>query len=122
MGNEWNQEERRRHPRIRKHFILTYYSQERPTDKHDMSQLKDISMGGVCFMTSQRYEPSTKLILELKTPYLAETTRMEGTVVDSREKLADILYETRLKFAELSPQAKVVLEKIVKHFKEGEQL
>lgn len=118
-GNNWGGRERRRHPRIIKHFILSYFQKDDPTVKHDMSQLQNVSMGGVCFMTSHRYQPGTQLTLELKTPYLSDTTRLEGVVLESHEKLANILYETRVKFHDLTPQAKVILEKIVEHFQKG---
>lgn len=120
MEKRFKQADRRKHQRINKHFILSYYEKNDPSVKHDMSQLKNVSMGGACFLTSVQYPEGTKLILELKTPYLADTTRLEGTVLGNHEKLSNILYETRLQFDELTPQSEVVLEKIVQHFKEGE--
>ena len=83
---------------------------------HDISQLKNISLGGMCFVTSRKYAPGTKMAIELKTPYLAGTTSLKGTVLESHEKAVNILYETRLMFDPLTPQAQVVLNKIVSYF------
>jgi len=121
MGQDWEQKDRRRYERIKKHFILSYFKKDDPKTKHEMSQLKNISKGGVCFMTAQKYAPSTKLVLELKTPYLSDTTHLEGTVLESYEKLPNIMYETRLEFDPLSPQSEVLLDKIVEHFRQGEK-
>ena len=112
-------QDRRKYLRIKKHFILSFYDKKDPTVKHEVSQLKNISLGGSCFITIRPYESSTKLVLELKTPYLAGTIHLEGTVLESLEKVPDLLYETRLAFDALSPQAEFVLHKIVNYFQEG---
>ena len=49
----------------------------------------------------------TKLIVELKTPYLVDITHLEGTVLESHEKIPNIIYETRLQFENLSSQGPV---------------
>ena len=111
--------ERRKYLRIKKHFILSFYDKRDPAIKHEVSQLKNISLGGSCFITIHPYEPSTKLVVELKTPYLAGTIHLEGVVLESLEKVPDLIYETRLVFDSLSPQAEFVLNKIVNYFQEG---
>ena len=111
--------ERRKYIRIKKNFILSYYNKKTPDAKHEISQLKNISLGGMCFVTARYYQPTTKLAVELKTPYLSGTTFLDGTVLESHEKVANILYETRLAFDPLTPQAELVLNKIIDYFKEG---
>lgn len=109
--------DRRKYLRIKKQFILSYYDKKDPTNRHEASQLKNISLGGICFLTSKHYPPKTRIAIELKTPYLAGTTHLEGTVLESHEKLSNILYETRLEFDSLTSQAEFVLNKIVEYFK-----
>jgi len=116
MGNEPN-EERRQYARIKKSFILSYFDHVNPEHKFEITQLKNISFGGMCFITGQNYEPSTKLGIELKTPYLAGTTHLEGVVLMSHEKMKDKIYETRLQFVEpLETEAKVLLGKLIDLF------
>ena len=112
--------DRRRYIRIKKNFILSYHDLENPEKEFGATQLKNISLGGMCFITSVKYEPGTKLIIELKTPYLTGTTHLEGTVLESQEKLAGILCETRLVFSKLHPESEFVIGKIVEYFKEKE--
>ena len=116
--NKQSEEERRQYERIKKSFILSYYDPETPDYKFEITQLKNISFGGMCFITGQNYEPSTKLGIELKTPYLAGTTHLEGVVLGSNEKMKGAIYETRLQFGPLEAEAKVLLGKLIKLFTE----
>ena len=67
MGEKDNQsrEERRQYKRIHKNFILTYYDKDNPDHKYEITQLKNISMGGLCFVTSQGYNADTNLAIVL---------------------------------------------------------
>ena len=115
MSSESNKE-RRKYERINKSFILTYYEQTDPERKYEITQLKNISYGGMCFITGQRHPSATKLGIELKTPYLAGTTHLEGVVMESHEKMKDKIYETRLQFGPLEAGAKVLLGKLIELF------
>lgn len=109
-------DERRKYKRVNKHFILTYHEQSNPTVKYEITQLKNISIGGVCFVTSRKISNGTKLELELKTPYLAETTTLEGYVMGDTEKVKDMLYETRLQFGTLDKESEFILKKMIEFF------
>lgn len=108
--------ERRKCERIKKSFILSYYDLATPGHKVEITQLKNISLGGMCFVTTRGFDPATKLGVELKTPYLAGTTYLEGTVLQSHEKMKGTIYETRLKFECLDTEAKLLLEKLMQFF------
>ena len=113
MGKD---KERRQYERIKKSFILSYFSQSEPDEKFEITQLKNISLGGMCFVTSKNFDPSTEIYIELKTPYLAETTHLDGVVLESHEKMKNKIYETRLEFRDLDTEAKVLLEKLMEFF------
>ena len=112
--------ERRRHKRIRRNFILTYFEKNDPSQKYEITQLKNISAGGMCFVTTQQFAPKTLISVELKTPYLSDTTYLEGMVLESHEKAKGVLYETRLQFTELNAQASFIIEKLVEFFNKGD--
>ncbi len=109
-------DERREDQRIDRSFILSYFCLETPEEKFEITQVKNISLGGMCFVTTQHFEPSIKLGLELKTPYLSGTTYVEGVVLESHEKMKDKIYETRLQFGKLDAEAKILLEKLIEFF------
>ncbi|MDP8212219.1 MAG: PilZ domain-containing protein [Candidatus Zapsychrus exili] len=115
--NQWK--ERRKYQRINKTFILTYFDKANPDKKIEITQLKNISKGGICFITTKAFLPDTKIGVELKTPYLSDTTYLEGVVLESREKLKDILYLTRLEFDSLNPQAEHLITKMIEVFVNG---
>ncbi|HQP10894.1 MAG TPA: PilZ domain-containing protein [Candidatus Omnitrophota bacterium] len=108
--------DRRRYERIQKSFILSYYDLANPSQKHEITQLKNISLGGICFITTRSFEPGTKLGIELKTPYIAGTTYLQGSVLQSHEKMKATIYETRLAFETLDAEATVLLEKLMVFF------
>ncbi len=122
FGKEKKQEsekqgiERRQFERIKKSFILSYFDTKNPTHKFEITQLKNISLGGMCFVTTKSFERSTKLGVELKTPYIAGTTYLEGVVLQSHEKMKGTIFETRLEFDSLDTEATVLLEKLMKFF------
>jgi c-di-GMP-binding flagellar brake protein YcgR len=102
QGNPQDQKsgiERRRYTRISKSFILTYFEKTNPREKFEITQLRNISMGGLCFITTKPFPQGTVLGIELKTPYLSDTTYLEGKVLQSHEKVTGILYETRVELS-----------------------
>ena len=120
MPDKSNSECRKYH-RIYKHFILTYFDLNDPLVRHDTSQLKNISLGGMCLVTSRPFSPATRLGVELKTPFLTEFVYLEGAVLESKEKIKNIIYETRLRFDQLPPQSQSILKKLLEHFEHEEK-
>ncbi len=116
MENQWSHDERRRYIRITKHFIISYYDKSDPEVRHSVSQLNNVSMGGMSFIALENYAPSTKMAIKLKTPYIEDTVYIEGAVLECREKIKNMIYEIRLSFDPLSTDAEIILKKIVETF------
>lgn len=119
---EQSPSERRQSHRIKKNFILTYFVKTDPSHKYEITQLKNISLGGMCFITTKPFARGTALGVDLKTPYLADTTHLEGRVLESHEKVKNMIYETRLQFEALNPQAQFILERLIDFFLKGKNL
>ena len=115
-----HQAERRQYQRIAQSFILSYFDLKSPKDKQEITQLKNISLGGMCFISSVSLPEGAKLGIDLKTPYIGSTTYFEGLVEGSHEKVKDLIYETRLKFINLHPDAEFLLNKLIEYFVRGE--
>ena len=118
MANEPElpEEERRQYKRINRSFILSYFDRAEPDYKFEITQIKNISLGGMCFVAIKSFEPPAKLGLELKTPYLSGTTYLKGAVVGSTEKMKDKIYEIRIQFEPLETEARVILQKLIDFF------
>ncbi len=114
--------DRRRYIRIKKNFILTYHDKACPQRKYEITQLKNLSLGGMCLVTTQAYEPNTKLCLDMKTPFIADKVSFSGTVLESHKKVTNILYETRLAFDALDQEQKFLLSRIIEIFQKEENI
>lgn len=110
--------ERRQYVRIDKNFIVRYYEADQPDEKHEVTQLKNISRGGVCLITSLSFNPGTRLVVELKVPHFSDMVNLEGEVLQSHEKIKNIIYETRVKFINLSSPGGAALDKIISFLQE----
>lgn len=113
--------ERRAYPRISKNFILNYFLLDDPAQKHEITQLKNISKGGACIITNSAIQPNIKIGIELKTPFISETTYLSGTILESITKAEGILYETRVQFDSLHPHAEYLIAKLVEFFEHEEK-
>ena len=114
------EKERRQHKRVDKNFILKYFDLTNPNEKHEVTQLKNISQGGICFITSFMIPVNTKLGIELKTPYISTTTYLQGIVLESHDKVSGILYETRLRFENLDNQSNLILKELMEYLSNTE--
>ena len=120
MTSEFDGANRRKFVRIYKNFILTYHPKDDPKAKFEITQLSNISRGGMCFLSSKYISPGMVLSIELKTPYITETIAFEGKIIDCREKVKNIIYEIRVTFSKLSPTATDVLHKLEQLNPKGE--
>ena len=107
--------ERRQFIRIKKNYIIRFCDKGNPSLKFEVSQVENISKGGLRFTSTMPFDAGTELAIELRTPYVADTIYLEGTVLDSRETVKGLLYSNRLQFHDIAPQSVDVLEKIEKY-------
>lgn len=92
--------ERRKHERANVNFVVSYRVQE-PLANYDLSQTKNISQGGLLLTTNKMFESGTHLAMTIRLPFLDDKIEILGEVVDSREVVKGLIYETRIKFMNL---------------------
>ncbi len=102
---------RRQHVRVYRNFILSYTIKGKD-GQVDVSQINNISRGGVSFVAMAPFDAGISLTIHLRTPFLSEALHLEGIVLDSKEKIDGMIYEIRVKFSQLPPQSEAVLKKI----------
>jgi hypothetical protein len=103
---------RRQYVRVYRNFILTYYPVSNPSTLKEISQINNISQGGLNFSVTSPLPLGEQVAVELKTPFLAEGVYLQGEVLECKEKIPQLIYEVRLQFKDLSTQAKEVLVKV----------
>jgi hypothetical protein len=118
MNNPSN--ERRSHFRVYRNFILSYHEKGKSIIKHNVSQVNNVSKGGLSFISTYPLKEGAVLTVDLKAPFIGNPIRLEGEVLESREKIPDLIYEIRLQFHEIHPQVLIVLEKIERYAKAKE--
>jgi hypothetical protein len=104
--------ERRKHVRVYRNFILSYHEKGKSTISRYVSQVNNISLGGLSFFSTHLLKQGIVIIVDLKAPFIADSIRLEGLVLECREKIPDMIYEIRLKFQDIPQQVLAVLEKI----------
>lgn len=107
--------ERRKHPRISGSFIVSYRIPEE-ADKVDISQIKNLSLGGMLFTTNRQFPPNTKLALEIRLPFDPHPIMLIAKVIESRKIVKDLIYDTRLEFLDVDEIHKKVISQTVEYY------
>ncbi len=108
-------QEKRKNARFQKQYVIKYALMENRTAFYDVSQLVDISKGGLKFFSYQNFLLGTKIILFIRFPFMypAETV-VEGEIVGCQEVLKGKTFKMRVKFININPAAADVLEQMEK--------
>jgi PilZ domain len=93
-------QEKRKHPRARGRFVVHYRVLEEQNNI-DITQTKDLSLGGMYLTTNRKFDPGTKLALEIRLPFDPDPIMIVGRVVDSRVIAHDLIYDTRIEFLQI---------------------
>ena len=107
--------ERRRHPRVKARFIVSYRILDE-IDNVDISQTKNISLGGMLLTTNKRFSIGTNLALEIRLPFDPNPIMIIAKVLDSREISKDLIYDTRLMFLAIDERHRKVIEGTVDYY------
>jgi hypothetical protein len=113
-------DERRKHLRIYRNFILSYHEKGKTALKHGVSQVNNVSQGGLNFSSTHPLKEGAVVIIDLKAPFIADPIRLEGVVLGCKEKISEVIYEIRLQFQETPQHILAVLEKIENYAKAKE--
>ena len=107
--------ERRKHPRICGRFIVSYRILD-ANDSVDISQTRNLSMGGMLLTTNMQFEPGTNLALEIRLPFDPNPIMLIGKVVESRVITKDLIYDTRLSFLAVDERHRNVISQTVAYY------
>ncbi len=97
--------ERRKYPRATSRFVVSYRIYEN-MDAIDISQTKNVSLGGMLLTTNRQFEKGVVLAIQIRLPFVFEPINMLGKVIESKEVVKDLIYDTRLTFLELDERVK----------------
>jgi c-di-GMP-binding flagellar brake protein YcgR len=111
----YNGPERRKHPRATGRFIVSYRVLE-DIDSVDISQTKNISLGGMLLTTNRQFKPGTRLALEIRLPFDANPIILIAKVLESHEITKNLIYDTRIEFINVDERHKKIISETVGYY------
>ncbi len=114
-------DERRKFPRVQARFIVSYRILEEENNI-DITQTKNMSLGGMLLTTNKKFEPGTNLALEIRLPFDPDPILLVGKVIESKEVTKGLIYDTRINFLAVDSKHKNVVAQTVDYYlKKGKQ-
>jgi len=110
-------EEKRKNPRIDVSFVVSY----RPLDEEelaDLSQTRNFSQGGMLLTTNTAFKKGTFLKMFIRLPLITDKIHLLGKVLESKQVVKNLIYETRIVFQNLEDEVNRVLKDTVDSFME----
>lgn len=108
-------EERRKSPRIAGRFIVSYRIFE-DFDNTDITQTKNMSLGGMLLTTNRQFEPGTNLAIEIRLPFDPHPILLVAKVLKSHEVTKNLIYDTRLLFLSVDEKHKKIINDTVSYY------
>jgi len=105
--------ERRRYPRL-DHGFLVHYPLYGDNNVMDLSQIKNISLGGALFTTLGAYDKGTDIPLKIKLP--GGSVEPQGRVVESRTVCAGTIFDTRVEFSSMGDSDRKKISQVLEHY------
>ena len=112
--------ERRRHNRVKVSFVVSYRPLEKDEDA-DLTQTKNFCQGGMLLTTNKKFDKGMLLKIFIRVPLVKGKIYLIGQVLDSKEIVKNLIYETRIAFQNLEDEIERVLIETVEAFIEGKK-
>jgi hypothetical protein len=97
---KYSGQEKRKFTRASANFVVSYRLKEQ-ADNYDLSQTKNVSQGGMLLTTNRKFEKGTQLAMTIRFPFVNQRMEVTGAVIDSKEIVRGLIYETRITFIDL---------------------
>ena len=107
--------EKRKYPRVSGRFIVSYRVIEHAGDI-DLTQTKNISLGGMLLTTNCQFPTGTNLALEIRLPFDPSPMMIIAKVLESKEITKNIIYDTRLEFLAVDEKHRKVIGETVNYY------
>ncbi|MFH1457760.1 MAG: PilZ domain-containing protein [Candidatus Omnitrophota bacterium] len=111
--------ERRKYARITGRFIVSYRMIDE-ADNVDITQTKNLSLGGMLLTTNKKFNSGINLSLEIRLPFDPDPIRIIAKVLESKEITKNLIYDTRLMFLTIDEKhIKIINETVEYYIKKG---
>jgi c-di-GMP-binding flagellar brake protein YcgR len=106
---------RRKCARVSGRFIVSYRILE-DQDNADITQTKNLSLGGMLLTTNRYFDSGTSLALEIRLPFDPYPIMLIAKVLDSHEITKNLIYDTRLQFISVDERHEKVINETVDYY------
>ena len=113
------EKEKRKHTRFKAKLIVSYRI-FKDKDAIEVSQTKNIGLGGMLLTTNRLFEPGTCLALEIRLPFDQDPINIIAKVEDSQEIEKDNIFDTRLSFLSIDEKHKNALLETLEYYSKKE--
>lgn len=108
-------QERRKHSRISGKFVVSYRVKSE-IDNYDISQTRNLSLGGILLTTNRNFPPGTLLSIDIRLPFFVDAIKITGRVEECKEIVKDLIYDTRVVFVEVDSKFKDIINDTVGYY------
>ena len=105
--------DRRKFTRISRNYVISYTPIKSGESKYDISQTKDLSEGGLLFVSNRKFEKDTVLKIKLRLPQFIDYIIVKAQVVGS-DLIGEstTMHGTRARFIEIDDKVKEAIRKL----------
>lgn len=108
-------EEKRKFPRVAGKFVVSYRVKA-DVDNYDISQTRNLSLGGMLLTTNRNFPYGMILAIDIRLPFFIDAISLTGRVMESKEVVKDLIYDTRIQFLEIDPKVEGILNDTVGYY------
>lgn len=109
---EYKGPDRRKAARLDKAFVVSYRVYKE-VDNYDLTQTKNVSMGGMLLTTNRLFPAGTILAVDIRLPFLPEPLSLKCKVIKSKEVVKNLIYDAHLELIEADDDTKKAMDKTV---------
>lgn len=107
--------ERRKYPRVAGKFVVSYRIKSE-VDNYDITQTRNLSLGGMLLTTNRNFSPGTILAIDVRLPFFIDAISFTGRVTESIEVVKDLIYDTHIQFLGIDPKAEDIVKDTVGYY------
>ena len=107
--------ERRKHPRVAGKFVVSYRVKAE-VDNYDITQTRNLSLGGMLLTTNRNFSPGTILAIDVRLPFFIDAISFTGKVLDSKEVVKELIYDTYIQFLDIDSKAEGIVKDTVGYY------
>ena len=107
--------EKRKFKRISRNYIVSYAPIKGEDLKFDISQTKNLSEGGLLFISDRKFEKNIVLKIKLRLPEFSDYVIIKAQVIDSIQLAKGLMHETRVKFVDVEQKVREAIRRLADH-------